>query len=124
MLLAVFYIDLLQVPVKVNYRLLFFPHRNKRNHSNLCMFSSDCIKTSIKLKGLGFFFPHIFQKAATIWGLVLIQGSSLDFLQIDLTAASFPCIKWDSTAGQRRSYDTTQGIITHRLFHAMKILGL
>lgn len=36
----------------------------------LCMFSSDCVKTNIKWKVFWFlFFPHIFQKAATIWGI-------------------------------------------------------
>lgn len=71
----------------------------------LCMFSSDCVKTNIKWKVFWFlFFPHIFQKAATIWGIGfntrIIWFVAFFFLQMNLTMALSLCLKGDSTAYQ------------------------
>lgn len=70
----------------------------------LCMFSSDCVKTNIKWKVFWFlFFPHIFQKAATIWGIgfnTRIIWFVFFFLQMNLTMALSLCLKGDSTAYQ------------------------
>lgn len=53
-------------------RWTVFPKERGAVPSTLYTFSSNCVKTNIKWK---VFFSHIFQKAATIWGICFIQGS-------------------------------------------------
>lgn len=78
-----------------SFRNAHFPHGPGKSHSTRSVFLSGCIKTNTRGRE---FFPHLFQKAATKWGIGFNTRLSLGFDK--------PSSAWGRRGNTRRGIGT------------------